>query len=490
TRQANERQASLKGWQELAAKKMKNQDRYLQAINISINAVDRRLKQLIDDSSGSKKKSKKLEEKRDLNPYQRYEARLDELERQRERQLANQRQAELNQKLVSGEIKSSLALRDAQRIDLRLASREAKLSEEERRRIAATPLEEKGWLEIWQRAATNAIGKKKRLSDELDKTLAALKALEVDKQYVDYQKELHGKEIARIDKEIVATRGTRTRALRDTVTNWFRQNAWDLPIGFLLAWILWQLAKTATNTLVTRAKSREKVSRATVQQVETLASIAQGLLKLAIILLTLFWFLKRLGVNVTPLLGGAAIFGLAISFGSQNLVRDVVTGFFILLEKQYAVGDVIQVGDIWGEVEQLTLRRTLIRGRDGKAHIIPNGAITQVSNLTLGWSVATVHVGVSYSAKLGHVREVVDRVGDEMYADEAWKDKFLEGPPRYVGLTEMADSALVIRVKAKTKPYQNWPIQLELNHRLKEAFDDAGIEIPFPQRDVHLIQPK
>ena len=200
---------------------------------------------------------------------------------------------------------------------------------------------------------------------------------------------------------------------------------------------------------------------------------------------TTLLILDALTVDIGPILGGAAIFGLAISFGSQSLVKDVVTGFFILLENQYAVGDVVEISGSTASVEKITLRRTVLRDVKGGLHSIPNGSISSVINFTQGWARVVHHVGVAYDADLSKVEEVIDKVGDEMYADPEWQDK-LDEPPRYVGVVSLDDSAVLLRTMFKTQTFENWGAEREFNLRIKKAFDAAGIGIPFPQMDLHV----
>ncbi|MBT3223724.1 MAG: mechanosensitive ion channel family protein, partial [Proteobacteria bacterium] len=194
--------------------------------------------------------------------------------------------------------------------------------------------------------------------------------------------------------------------------------------------------------------------------------------------------LEQIGVNTGPILGSVAILGLAISFGSQNLVRDVVNGFFILLENQFAVGDVVTINGKTGTVEKITIRSTWIRAATGDLHVNPNGSITVVSNLTRGWSKATCQIGVAYDADLDLVRDVINKTGQEMYAEEAWSEA-LEEAPQWIGVVSLGDSAVVVRTQVKCTPGNQWSAERELNLRLKLAFDKAGIEIPFPQTVMH-----
>jgi len=230
----------------------------------------------------------------------------------------------------------------------------------------------------------------------------------------------------------------------------------------------------------------ESRRRDAAQRVTTLTNIAGGAVKAVVYIATALLVLDALTVDVGPILGGAAIFGLAISFGSQSLVKDVVTGFFILLENQYAVGDVVTINGQSGGVERITLRRTVLRDVKGGVHNIPNGTISSVINSTQGWARAVIHLGVAYGTDMEKVEEVVNRIGEQMYTDEAWNSKLMEAPS-YVGITAFNDSDITFRAMFKTHTFENWGAEREFNRRVKVAFEQAGIEIPFPQREVHVI---
>jgi small conductance mechanosensitive channel len=219
------------------------------------------------------------------------------------------------------------------------------------------------------------------------------------------------------------------------------------------------------------------------QRAETIAGVFGGVLRIIVTAVALLLVLEQLGVNTGPILGSVAILGLAISFGSQNLVRDVVTGFFILIENQYAVGDWVEISGKSGEVEKINLRSTWFRETNGTLHIVPNGSIAAVANKTRGWARAVCHIGVGYGDDINKVEEVVNQMGKDLYAEAKWKEIFLE-QPYFVGVTELADSCVTVRCMAKTQPGGQWGATRELNRRLKAAFEKAGIEIPFPQRVV------
>jgi moderate conductance mechanosensitive channel len=192
-------------------------------------------------------------------------------------------------------------------------------------------------------------------------------------------------------------------------------------------------------------------------------------------------------INIGPLLAGAGIAGLAISFGAQSLVKDVITGFFILVENQFGVGDVIEAAGKTGTVEQLTLRVVLLRDIRGVVHIIPNGQIGTVSNLTRGWARAVVEVGIGYGADVDRAIEVFRDEAGRLAAAPEWTSR-LDGMPEVVGVDALADSAVIIRTHFRTAAGSQWAVAREFRRRIKNRLDTEGIEIPFPQRTVHLRQ--
>ena len=216
-------------------------------------------------------------------------------------------------------------------------------------------------------------------------------------------------------------------------------------------------------------------------------TLAQLFRSVGYFLVVTFAVIGTLGIfiNVTPLLAGAGVLGLAISFGAQSLVKDFFAGFFILLEDQFSVGDSVDIEGRSGVVERMTLRMTQIRSLDGTLHSIPNGAITVVSNRTRGWSRAVVEVGVAYGTDVDRAMEVLR---DEIAAfarDEEWAP-MLDGPPEVWGVEALGDSAVTIRTVSRTTPGQQWAVARELRRRIKNRLDREGIEIPFPQRQVHV----
>jgi moderate conductance mechanosensitive channel len=222
------------------------------------------------------------------------------------------------------------------------------------------------------------------------------------------------------------------------------------------------------------------------QRARTLVGLVRSIGMVVIFILMLFMVLGALGVDVGPLLAGAGVVGLAVSFGAQSLVKDIISGLFILFENQFGVGDVIRLDThVSGAVERMTLRVVVLRDVHGVVHIVPNGEIKRVSNLTRTWSRAVLDLGVSYRADVDRVMEVLLDVGREMGEDPQWGPLLLE-PITVPGVQDFTDSAVVIRLLAKTLPLKQWDVARELRRRIKRRFDAEGIEIPFPQRMLHV----
>ena len=219
----------------------------------------------------------------------------------------------------------------------------------------------------------------------------------------------------------------------------------------------------------------------------TLTEVATRTVGVLIIVVAGLMVLSEIGVAIGPLLAAAGVAGVAIGFGGQYLIRDLISGLFIILENQYRVGDVVCFGDTCGLVETLSLRATTMRDLDGTVHHVPHGEITKVANLSKKFARVNLNIGVSYVADLEQVEKLVNEVGEDLAQDPAWADKIIE-PPRFVRVEDFADSAVIIKILGDTKPIEQWAVAGELRKRLKIAFDKAGIEIPFPQRVVHQVK--
>ncbi len=217
------------------------------------------------------------------------------------------------------------------------------------------------------------------------------------------------------------------------------------------------------------------------QRAETLTHVFTRTGATLLIVLGFFTALPELGVNIGPLLAGLGIAGIAIGFGAQSLVKDVIAGTFILIDNQYGRGDVVEIAGKTGVVEDIGLRRTVLRDLDGVAHYVPNGEIVVSSNMTQEYSRVNMNVSVSYSEDLDRVMEVINEVGEELAADEDWKDIIIV-PPRSLRVDSFGDSGIDIKILGDVQPIRQWEVMGELRRRLKRRFDEEGIEIPFPHR--------
>lgn len=221
------------------------------------------------------------------------------------------------------------------------------------------------------------------------------------------------------------------------------------------------------------------VKRLREQRTRTLGGLLNSV---ALVVISTFAVLTILNtfVPIGPLLAGVSVIGLAVSFGAQSLVKDVITGTFILLEGQFGIGDVVRIGEAAGLVERLTLRTTMLRDTEGVLHIIPNGEIKMVSNLTKTWSRAVVDVGIAYREDVDRVIAVLRDIGNEFQHEDQWAPLLLD-PPEVLGVQALGESSVVIRMQVRTLPLKQWEVARELRRRIKKRFDADGIEIPFPQ---------
>lgn len=219
------------------------------------------------------------------------------------------------------------------------------------------------------------------------------------------------------------------------------------------------------------------------KRARTAASLVRTVGTSLVLLMAAMMLFREIGMDITPLLAGAGVAGLAIGFGAQSLIKDVIAGFFILAEDQFHVGDVIQAAGVSGQVEKMTLRMTIVRDLHGIVHFIPNGEIKVASNLTKEWSQTVLEVGVSYEEDVDRVIRVLTEIGQDMANDETFGKLVLE-PPQVLGVEALADSQVTIRILAKTLPLKQWEVAREFRRRIKVRFDHEGIQIPYPHRVV------
>ncbi len=220
------------------------------------------------------------------------------------------------------------------------------------------------------------------------------------------------------------------------------------------------------------------------KRVETLAGIVHSLLKITLLTIVFMLILRAIGVDIGPLLAGAGVIGLAVSFGSRELVTDFIAGFFLLLENHVRAGDVAIVNGTGGLVERVGLRTIVLRDVGGVVHVFQNGKINSLSNMTKEWSAMVFNIGVAYKEDVDHVMQVMQEVGDELSNDPEWRDQIID-TIEINGVDDFAASSIVIRARYRTKPLKQWGVGREYRRRLKKRFDELDIEIPFPHQTVY-----
>jgi small-conductance mechanosensitive channel len=270
----------------------------------------------------------------------------------------------------------------------------------------------------------------------------------------------------------------------DELTDWLRTDGARIG-GILLAALIADFLLHRIVPRAIRLPVRRSMTGVEAGEIEarthTLANVFTTAGRTIIILITALTLLPLAGISIGPLLAGAGIIGIAIGFGAQSLVKDVISGLFILFDNQYSRDDVVSVGGVTGLVEDVGLRRTVLRDLDGIVHYVPNGEVGVASNFTQEYSAVNLNVPVSYSEDLDHVMAVIDRVGEEMAGDPAFGPSIVEAP-HSLRVDAFAEYAIEIKIVGRTKPIKQWEVMGELRKRIKKAFDEEGIEIPYPHQ--------
>ncbi len=278
----------------------------------------------------------------------------------------------------------------------------------------------------------------------------------------------------------------------EIVINWIYQVGWKIfltaGICFGIYMVIRRLAPLAIRRTVRRQmRKRPKVERE--KRAQTLARFTTTISAICLGTLATFLVLQHLGINITAPLVGLGVFGVAVGFGAQYMIRDFIAGFFVYLENQYNVGDVIRTGAIAGIVEELSLRRTVLRDLDGARHIIPNGEVRIVSNLTQEWSRAHLNISVAYKEDLDRVMALMRQTWEEMKQDPNWGPDMLSETPWLLRVNEFGDSGITIKMVGETRPIKQWDVMGEFRRRIKKVFDEQGIEIPWPHTKVYFGSP-
>ena len=270
------------------------------------------------------------------------------------------------------------------------------------------------------------------------------------------------------------------------ITPWFLDHGVKIVAIIIVAYLIRKFAGIFIERIIRKIIISDHflTKEAEKKREDTLIRIFTVSLGILIWLLALLMILQETGIAIGPLLAAAGIAGLAFGFGGQYLIRDLISGLFIILENQYRLGDVACFDGTCGLVEDISMRMTTLRDLDGIVHHVPHGEIKRVSNLSKYYARVNLNIGIAYNSDLEKVIGVVNRVGKELAEDPQWKE-FITKPPQFLRVDDFADSAIIIKILGETKPIKQWDVAGELRKRLKIAFDKENIEIPFPQRVIH-----
>ncbi len=271
------------------------------------------------------------------------------------------------------------------------------------------------------------------------------------------------------------------------ITDWLATHGIRILVILVISVALYFLLRHFVPVLVNKAVSRQmkKYHKDEIKKrSDTLSSVFVTTGIIIIVTFAVFTILPEFGVNITAAIAGLGIVAIAVGFGAQSLIKDLLAGVFILLEDQYRVGDVVKVADTVGMVEHVGLRRTVLRDLDGIVHSVPNGEIKTASNYTKGYSRVNLNVSVAYGEDLDRVIEVINSVCKEMAEDPKWKRDFVS-TPQVLRVNKLGDSGIDIKILGDTRPLRQWDLMGELRLRIKRTFDREGIEIPWPHTKVY-----
>jgi small conductance mechanosensitive channel len=272
----------------------------------------------------------------------------------------------------------------------------------------------------------------------------------------------------------------------DELIEWLTSSGLRIVLIVVLVFVALLAAKWLANRLFRAMGKKDEEMK---KRAETLSSVVMTILGITAVTIGAVMILGEFGIAIGPMLAALGIVGVAVGFGAQHLVRDIITGFFILMDDQIRVGDVVSVADKAGLVERIGVRLTVLRDLSGNVHYVRNGEITVVTNMTRDFSFYVFDIGVAYREDVDEVIAAIKEVDEGMRTDEAFADLILE-PVEVFGLDRFADSAVIIKARTKTRPIRQWAVGREFNRRLKKRFDELGIEIPFPHLTVYPGQDK
>jgi len=272
------------------------------------------------------------------------------------------------------------------------------------------------------------------------------------------------------------------------ITDWLLQHGTRILIILALCVITYIVLKRIIPGTIGRtlAKTMEDQPELEIEKRKaTLNRLLMGMIGVVIIVIGVFLVLTELGINIAALIAGFGVVGIAVGFGAQSLIKDLIAGLIIMIENQYNVGDVIKVASVVGVVEAANLRRTLLRDLDGTLHIVPNGEIRVTGNYTKLWSRAHLNISVAYKEDLDRVMSIIRKTWEELAEDPDWAPLIISKTPWLLRVDAFEDSGIIIKVVGETQPIKQWAVMGELRRRIKKVFDEQGIEIPWPHTKVY-----
>jgi len=275
------------------------------------------------------------------------------------------------------------------------------------------------------------------------------------------------------------------------ITDWLGQHGLKILVILVITVAIYFVLRHFVPPIIRRTvalRMRGQDEEEIEQRTHTLSGVLVNTGVIILGVVALFMILGQAGVNIAPALLGFGVVGLAVGFGAQSLIKDLIAGIFILLENQYFVGDWVSIAGVDGLVEEVNLRRTVLRDLNGTVHSIPNGEVTIASNYTKEWGRVNMVVGVGYGEDLDYVIDIINRIGKEMANEPYWNEIMLT-PPQVLRVDAFGDSGIDIRILGDTKQMRQWEIMGELRKRIKRVFDEEGIEIPWPHTKLYFGEP-
>lgn len=275
--------------------------------------------------------------------------------------------------------------------------------------------------------------------------------------------------------------------LQTAIGNWFITRGLKILLVLAVALITMKVLSVLLDYSFARLEKRQDGEMK--KRADTLKAVIRNMANVALISIAIIMIMGNMGIDIGPILATAGVLGVAIGFGAQQLVRDIINGFFILLDDQIRVGDVVDIAGKNGLVENINLRLTTLRDTSGNVHYVRNGEITVVTNMTKEWSRYMFDIGIAYREDVDKVIVVLKQIEEGLRQDTEFGPDILE-PLEVLGLDQFADSAVIIKARIKTRPSRQWAVGREFNRRMKKKFDELGIEIPFPHMTVYMGQDK